>query len=242
LVGHEAEEVLATKFNWRTFSVVAEQRVDPAHNPALHDSDVQRKIRHAEKEGVKITDYALGTPPPAEMKQKVDARVEDWLKNRKGRQVHLTNIHPWQDEEHRQYHVAQTPDGTIVAFVAMAQLSPEHGWQVKYSLDFPNAPSGSIEHAVTHALKVVAQGGAETVTFGGGASSKFTPGHNVKGTRVKVLSRAYHAIATELKLTNKTEFREKLGATDDPSYICYPPHGLGPMAIKAILNFFEADD
>lgn len=242
LVGAEAEEVLATKFNWRTFSVVAEQRVDPAHNPALNDSDVQRKIRHAEKEGVKITDYALGSPPPDEMKKKVDARVEDWLKNRKGRQVHLTNIHPWQDEDHRQYHIAQTPDGTIVAFVAMAQLSPEHGWQVKYSLDFPNAPSGSIEYIVTHALKVVAQGGADTVTFGGGASSKFTPGHNVKGTRVKVLSRAYHAIATELKLTNKTEFREKLGAIDDPSYICYPPHGLGPLAIKAILNFFEDDD
>jgi nondiscriminating aspartyl-tRNA synthetase len=242
LVGSDAEEVLATKFNWRTFSVVAEQRVDPTHNPALQDSDVQRKIRHAEKEGVKIFDYALGTPPPAEMKQKVDARVEDWLKGRKGRQVHLTNIHPWQDEEHRQYHVAQTADGTIVAFVAMAQLSPDHGWQVKYSLDFPNAPSGSIEHIVTHALKVVAQGGADTVTFGGGASSKFSPGHNVKGTRVKVLSKAYQAIATELKLTNKTEFREKLGATDDPSYICYPPHGLGPMAIKAILNFFESDD
>jgi hypothetical protein len=57
-----------------------------------------------------------------------------------------------------------------------------------------------------------------------------------------VLSRAYHAIATELKLTNKTEFREKLGAVDDPSYICYPPHGLGPMAVKAILNFFSDDD
>jgi aspartyl-tRNA synthetase len=242
LVGGEAEEVLATKFNWRTFSVVAEQRVDPAHNPALNDSDIQRKIRHAEKEGVKITDYPLGSPPPEEMRKKVDDRVADWLNNRKGRQVHLTNIHPWQDMEHRQYHIAQTPDGTVVAFVAMAQLSPDHGWQVKYSLDFPNAPGGSIEYAVTHSLKVVAQTGATTVTFGGGASSKFTPGHNVKGARVKVLSRAYHAIATELKLTNKTEFREKLGATDDPIYICYPPHGLSPLAIKAILNFFEDDD
>ncbi|KAF2730191.1 aspartyl-tRNA synthetase-like protein [Polyplosphaeria fusca] len=242
LVGRDAEEVLAAKFNWRTFSVVSEQRVDPAHNPALSDGDVQRKIRHAEKEGVKLLDFALGSPPSEEWKNKVDARVVDWLQNRKGRQVHLTNIRPWQDEEHRQYHIATTPDGTICAFVAMAQLSPDHGWQVKYSLDFPNAPSGSIEHIVTHALKVVAQGGATTVTFGGGASSKFTPGHNVKGTRVKVLSRAYHAIATELKLTNKTEFREKLGAVDDPSYICYPPHGLGPMAVKAILNFFEDDD
>ncbi|KAH7069250.1 hypothetical protein FB567DRAFT_243228 [Paraphoma chrysanthemicola] len=242
LVGATVEEVLATKFNWRTFSVTGEQRVDPVHNPAEKDADVQRKIRHAEKEGVKITDYELGSPPPADVKQKVDARVEDWLKNRKGKQVHLTNIHPWQDEEHRQYHIAYTPDGTICAFVAMAQLSPDHGWQVKYSLDFPNAPSGSIEYIVTHALKMVGASGATTVTFGGGASSKFTPGHNVKGTRVKVLSRAYHAIATELKLTNKTEFREKLGAIDDPSYICYPPHGLGPLAVKAILNFFSDED
>jgi nondiscriminating aspartyl-tRNA synthetase len=242
LVGAKVEEVLATKFNWRTFSVTGEQRVDPAHNPAEKDSDVQRKIRHAEKEGVKISDYAIGSPPPEDVKKQVDARVEDWLKGRKGRQVHLTNIHPWQDEEHRQYHIAYSSDGTIAAFVAMAQLSPDHGWQVKYSLDFPNAPSGSIEHIVTHALKQVAVAGADTVTFGGGASSKFTPGHNVKGTRVKVLSRAYQAIATELKLTNKTEFREKLGAVDDPSYICYPPHGLGPMAIKAILNFFEDDE
>jgi aspartyl-tRNA synthetase len=242
LVGSEVEETLATQFNWRTFSVVAEQRVDPAHNPALSDSDVQRKIRHAEKEGVKITDYPIGSPPPEDVRKKVDARVEDWLANRKGKQVHLTNIRPWQDVEHRQYHVAQTPDGTVVAFVAMAQLSPDHGWQVKYSLDFPNAPGGSIEYIVTHALKVVAQGGAETVTFGGGASSKFTPGHNVKGARVKVLSKAYQAIATELKLTNKTEFREKLGAQDDPSYICYPPHGLGPLAVKAIMEFFQDDD
>ena len=56
-----------------------------------------------------------------------------------------------------------------------------------------------------------------------------------------MLSKAYHAIASELKLTQKTEFREKLGAQDDPSYICYPPHGLGPMGVKAILSFFEDD-
>ncbi|EAT88027.2 hypothetical protein SNOG_04267 [Parastagonospora nodorum SN15] len=51
LVGGPVEETLATKFNWRTFSVTGEQRVDPIHNPAEKDSDVQRKIRHAEKEG-----------------------------------------------------------------------------------------------------------------------------------------------------------------------------------------------
>ena len=242
LCGSDVEEVLATKFDWRTFSVAAEQRLDPSNNAAAHDHDVQRKIRHAEKEGVKINDYPLGTPVPDDVRQKVDARVQDWLHGRKGKQVHLTDIRPWQDMEHRQYHTAVDKNGTVSALVVMAQLSPDHGWQVKFSLDFPDAPSGTIEHLVMHALKYVAASGETHVTFGGGATSKFSPGHNLKGTRVKVLSKAYAAIAAELKLTAKSEFREKLGAQEDPIYVCYPPHGLGPGGVRAILNFFEDEN
>jgi len=186
-------------------------------------------------------DIPLGKPVPADIKEKIDARVKDWLANRKGKQVHLTDIHPWRDMEHRQYHYALDKDGTVAAVCIMAQLSPDHGWQVKYSLDFPGAPSGTIEYITTHALKYVADNGATTVTFGGGASDKFTAGHNIKGTRVKVLSKAYHAIASELRLTAKTDFRGKLGAQGDPVWITYPPHGLGPSGVKAILSFFEDD-
>jgi aspartyl-tRNA synthetase len=241
LVGAKAEEVLAEKFNWRTFSVVSEQRLDPQNNPAAHDADVQRKVRHAEKEGIKLVDFPLGKEVPQDVREKIDKRVGDWLKNRKGKQVHLTNIRPWQDVEHRQYTYALDKDGEIAALVVLAQLSPQNGWQVKYSLDFPGAPSGTIEYIVTHALKKVASEGCKNVTFGGGASPNFTPGHNLKGAKVKMLSKAYHAIVTELKLTQKTEFREKLGAKDDPVFVCYPPHGLGPMGVKAILSFFEDD-
>jgi len=190
---------------------------------------------------MKIIDFPLGAEVPQDVRDKVDARVEDWLKGRKGKQVHLTNIHPWQDIEHRQYHYSMDKEGTICALVCLAQLSPDHGWQVKYSLDFPGAPSGTIEQLVMHALKKVAGEGCTNVTFGGGASQKFTVGHNMKGAKVKMLSKDYHAIVSELKLTQKTEFREKLGAQDDPSYVCYPPHGLGPMGVKAILSFFEDD-
>ena len=216
LCNSTVEEVLAIKFDWRTFSVVGEQRLDPANNPAIKDADVQRKIRHAEKEGIKIHDIPLGTPVPADVKEKIDHRVQDWLKGRKGKQVHRTDVHPWQDTAHRQYHYSTTSDGTIAGLIILAQLSPEHGWQVKFSLDFPGAPSGAIEALVVHALKACAGSGATSVTFGGGAMNRFTVGHNMKGARVKVLSKAYHAIATELKLTNKSEFREKLGAVEDP--------------------------
>lgn len=239
LVGAPVEEVLATKFNWRTFSVVAEQRLNPSANPAAHDSEIQKKIRHAEKEGVKIIDIPNGKEVPQETREKIEARIQDWLANRKGKQVHLTNIHPWQDIEHRQYHYAVDAEGKIAALCVLAMLSPEHGWQVKYSLDFPGAPSGTIEHLILHSLKALAADGVTNCTFGGGASPSFTVGHNMKGARTKVLSKAYGAIVSELKLTNKSEFREKLGAQDEPVFICYPPHGLGAGGVRAILTFFE---
>lgn len=218
LCGPAAEQVLANKFDWRTFSVAAEQRLDPANNPATKDVDVQRKIRHAEKEGVKVHDIPLDEPVPKDVREKVDQRVQDWLHNRKGKQVHLTDVHPWQDVAHRQYHYTTTSDGTICGLVILAQLSPDHGWQIKFALDFPGAPSGAIEMLLMHSLKAAASSGATSVTFGGGAMDKFVPGHNLKGTRIKVLSKAYHAIASELKLTNKTEFRSKLGAQEDPIF------------------------
>lgn len=242
LCGGAVEEVLANKFDWRTLSVAAEQRLDPSNNPAARDPEIQRKCRHAEKEGIKLHDIPLGEPVPKDVKEKIDKRIEDWLKNRKGKQVHLTDVHPWQDTAHRQYHYTTTKEGEIAGLVILAQLSPDHGWQVKFALDFPGAPSGAIELLVLHALKAAAQSGATSVTFGGGATSKLTPGHNLKGTRVKVLAKAYSAIAAELKLTNKSEFREKLGAQDDPIYVCYPPHGLGPSGVRAILSFFEDED
>jgi ergosteryl-3beta-O-L-aspartate synthase len=240
LVGAAGEEVLATRFNWRSFSVTAEQRLDPSTNPAAKDTEIQKKVRHAEKE-VKLVDIPNGKEVPQDVRDKVEARIQDWLANRKGKQVHLTNLHPWQDIEHRQYHYAIDKEGKIHAIVVLAQLSPRNGWQVKYALDFPGAPGGTIEYLILHSLKRLAADGVTNCTFGGGATASFTPGHNMKGAKTKVLAKAYSAIVSELKLTNKSEFREKLGAQDDPVYICYPPHGLGAMGVRAILSFFEDD-
>jgi ergosteryl-3beta-O-L-aspartate synthase len=80
------------------------------------------------------------------------------------------------------------------------------------------------------------------VTFGAGASTEFKPVHGVDGMRVKMLSKAYADIARRLKLGNKSEFKEKLGAEKDEVYIAYPPDGLGLTGVKAIMDFFQEDD
>jgi hypothetical protein len=140
LCGPEMEEVLGERFGWKTLSCVAEERVDTAKNVADHDTEVQRKIRRAQNEGVKVTDIDWKEPVPEALKARANERVKDWLANRKGTQIHLSNIDLFRDERHRRYFIAEDKEGKLVGIAVIAMLAPRHGWQAKYSLDFPDAP------------------------------------------------------------------------------------------------------
>lgn len=52
-----------------------------------------------------------------------------------------------------------------------------------------------------------------------------------------MLAKTYSTLAHSLGLLKKSEFKEKLGAEQDPEYICYPPRGLGPTAVRSILKW-----
>jgi len=239
LCGPEVEEVLGERLGWKSLSCVAEERVDPTKRTAEADAEVARKIRKAQADGVKIIDQNPKEPVPHDMKDKVEARVKDWLANRKGTQIHLSVIDPFRDERHRRYFFAVDKEGTVCGIVVLAQLSPRHGMQAKYCLDFPGAPSGTIEYITTHAIAAAGEAGIHKMTFGGGATAHLVPGHHLSGAKVKLLQHAYDAIVKQFKLNKKSEFRAKMGAYEDPVYIAYPPHGLGSKGIRAILNFFE---
>ncbi|KAJ6008896.1 hypothetical protein N7499_001056 [Penicillium canescens] len=239
LCSPEVETILGERLGWRSLSCIAEERVDPSRNQAASDGEISRKLRRAENEGIKLVTFNQGEMVPDDVRKKIDDRISEWLSNRKGTQVHLSQIRPWCDSEHRWYFYAMDKNGNICAFVALAMLSPAHGMQVKYSLDFPGAPNGVIEYIVTHAIQTAAKSGVKALTFGAGATSQLIPGHNMHGTKVKMLEHTYEALAKQFHLVRKSEFRAKLGATEDPLYISYPAHGLGSKGIRAILNFFE---
>ncbi|KAK5458393.1 aspartate--tRNA ligase dps1 [Exophiala xenobiotica] len=236
LISPEMEEVLGERLGWKTLSCVAEERVDPHKKSAESDPEVARKIRRAQNDGVKITDLDPKEPVPEHIKERANARVKEWIANRKGTQIHLSNIDLFRDEKHRRYTIAEDKDGKLCGIAVLAMLAPRKGWQAKYTLDFPGAPSGTIEYITTHALTAAANAGAHTVTFGGGAAPHLSPGHHMSGAKVKMLQATYDAIVKQFNLARKSEFREKMGAKADPLWIAYPPHGLGSRGIKAIMR------
>jgi ergosteryl-3beta-O-L-aspartate synthase len=239
LCSYEVEEVLGEHLGWKTLTCVADERVDTDKNPAVSDPEVARKIRHAQSEGVKIIDLPQGRPVPDDIKKRAEASVQDWLANRKGTQIHLSKIDLFCDEAHRRYFYAEDKDGQLCGIAVLATLAPRLGWQAKYTLDFPGAPSGTIEYITTHAISAASVSGIKWLTFGGGATDHLIPGHHLSGAKVKLLQHAYDATVKQFHLTRKSEFRAKMGATEDPLWIAYPPRGLGGRGIKAIMNFFE---
>ena len=78
-------------------------------------------------------------------------------------------------------------------------------------MDFPGAPSGTIEAVTTHALRAAETMGVKSVTFGGGAAAHLTVGHHLSAGRAKLLSTTYDAIIKQFNLAKKSEFREKMG-------------------------------
>lgn len=240
LIGEEVEEVLGERFGWKSMSSAAEQRVDLKQYEHASNKDMERKIRHAKSEGIKITD--LGNEVPGDVRERVDARIKEWQEARNGTQVHLSEITPWKDIPHRQYFVAENKEGKVSAMVVLATLAPRYGVQVKWALDFPNAPNGTIEYSVQTAMEAAKSAGHESLTFGGGATAKLTAGHNIGGMKVTALDNSYQAIAAKLKLNQKSDFRAKFHTMEDPIYICYPPHGgLGVGGVQAILDFFKEE-
>lgn len=113
----------------------------------------------------------------------------------------MTEVRPWLDIEHRRYLYPIDKEGEIVALVILHQLSREHGFQVKFALDFPGSPSGTIELLVGKALTALAKSGVKNVTFGAGATAKLVAGENLQGGMgARVLEKTYAAITKQLNV------------------------------------------
>lgn len=246
LVSEMMEEILAYEFGWRALSCTQEQRSDSDRA----DSSVIQNSK--QKKGVfKVREVE----PTEKIQRKCDARIEEWSAGRdhKGKQVHLTEIAPWKDTEHRRYFIAESDheanengennkfqsrkgEQTIDTLVVLARLAPSKGYQLKWALDFPGSPNGAIESTVQAALSAVP---GEPVTFGTAVSESLVTKHGIGGLRASFMERTYRSIVKSLSLDKKAGFREKFGVTGDLTYICYPKGGVKAYELKDIVKFFE---
>ncbi|PCH43826.1 aspartyl-tRNA synthetase [Wolfiporia cocos MD-104 SS10] len=237
-IGREIERILAEELGWSAVIAVAEERLNPIEvDPAANDKTVRRKMHRAEREGVKIIDVDGEMEP--KVKDVLEERCREWSEHRKGTQIHLTGVRPFDDMKHRKYFYATDKEGKPCAMVVLAQLAPTHGFQIKWALEFPGAPLGAIEYILTYVIKKLGDAGVRSATFGAGATDRLQRVENVGGFRVRTLEKTYNGISSHFSLSGKGDFRQKFGIQQEPMYICYPKGSLGVKGIEAIMSALQ---
>jgi lysylphosphatidylglycerol synthetase-like protein (DUF2156 family) len=110
-VDQGTEEHLTKRYGWRGLSCIAEARVDPSKAEGVDDSNVKKKIQQAKNAGVQIV--AVDGEMPDQMKTEIEKHIKEWGENRKGTQMHITDVRPWDDPKHRKYFYAKSKDNTV---------------------------------------------------------------------------------------------------------------------------------
>lgn len=117
-IDETTEQVLAKVFDWRSLAVAAEERIDPTtHNPNSHSSksNLAKKIKQAKGAGVKAV--VCDGLPSEEVRKAINLRMEDWRGSREGKQMHTTDLLPWEDSVHRRYFYAQDKHGQVSSHI-----------------------------------------------------------------------------------------------------------------------------
>ncbi|KAJ3866210.1 hypothetical protein EV359DRAFT_79728 [Lentinula novae-zelandiae] len=140
------------------------------------------------------------------------------------------------------------PELIPVALVVLHQLSPIHGFQVKYALDFPSTERWRTGSTSGVRVKVrfipspllLLSSLPLPPSFHLFPSPPFLPSLPPL-LLSQILSHAYEAISERMSLRSKGDFRKKMGAEEEDVYICYPRGGLGGRGAKAVLDFCVAE-
>ncbi|KAF9485645.1 hypothetical protein BDN70DRAFT_795507 [Pholiota conissans] len=74
-----------------------------------------------------------------------------------------------------------------------------------------------------------------SVSFGISAAEHLSPGHNIGGWKISVLSRTYKAVSGMVGLLKTTQFRKQFDPKHEPMFICYPDNRFGFLSIGPLL-------
>ncbi|PRP83617.1 hypothetical protein PROFUN_08343 [Planoprotostelium fungivorum] len=248
----KTQKILSTKYDWSAIACAKEDVVDLTLLKEV--ASVRQSCNRAKRAGCDYHESLV--LPPVEVRDKVEHCLEKWQKNRKGDQLFITNIKPWDCQERRRWYWVTEKTETeenVVGFATLHKL-PESTWSVEHAIIQPDAPKGASElllWSMIQALskegelpdaysRVLTDLGFKRLTFGVSAADELTPVHNLSGLKVQFLTTTYKSIASSFHLTNRGDFRKKFNAHEVPVYICFQKFGAG--TVKALLATLVSHD
>ncbi|KAG6330798.1 hypothetical protein ID866_8290 [Astraeus odoratus] len=226
-VDRELEDILGN-MGWSTVSCVNEDVMDPEHVLELtseadkggHGSmvkDLKKNLRRAERADVTVTKVPREEWTD-ELRKEVEEGIAAWKAQRKGVQ--------------------------LAAVVGVLILTPAGDSSIiKNCASFPDAPKGTSERLIHSVLQDVhdehGQGRAP-VTFNLSAAGDLEPTRNISGWKFTWLRNTYRNVSKGANLLQRSNFRSKFDASQEPMFVCYPTEdGFGLEGVETLLRMLR---
>lgn len=205
---------------------------DPRDKTGTHASLVRRKVKHAIKEGVTISEYDAANSDSA-LEKAVEELGERWLQNRRGPQVHISHVHLFQNRLGKRWFYAKKGDA-VIGVVVLNELQAHQGWLLNHLMIVPEAAHGTPEFLVIAAIEALAKEECHFMTFGpipGNALIEISGLSIVSAWVVRILFRITNRF---FHLENKRTFWEKFHPTSKQSYVLFEQPRIGLKEIRAL--------
>lgn len=213
-----AHDVLA----FPSIEVGAEVILDPQSDPKKianeHGGLVRRKVKHALKEGIVITEYLGDDNADAKLEGALEEAAGRWLSMRKGPQLFLSHIRLFDDRPGKRWFYAKKDD-EIMGLVLLHELKAKKGWLMNHLMTTPQAPNGCSELLVTAALETVAKEGCHFVTAGMVPLAKIGNTYGFGRVSYYLMSAIYRMSLPLFRLQGRQKFWEKFEPDYEPRYM-----------------------
>lgn len=209
---------------------------DPRNAHGTHASLVRRKVKHAVREGVQVEEY---TAQDRHIEQAMDQVATDWLRGRKGPQIHISDIYLFDNRLGKRWFYAKQND-TIIGVCMLSELKSRKGWLLNHLMNVPGAPGGTPEILVITALETLSKENYHYVTFGSMPAKQLG---EIIGLNIfsRVLSKIIYQIARKVfQLDGFRIFWEKFFPKSEPSYILFSNPQIGLKELKALFRALNA--
>jgi len=195
---------------------------------------VRRKVKQAQKEGVEIVELKS----LCEKKQmEMESLANDWVKRRKGLQMHISNIYLFENCYGKRWFYASY-QGKIVAAITINKLENKQGYLMNHLITDASAPKGTSELLITSVLEILNQEQCEFVTVGVVSSQRFGEIQGFSFIFKKIAHFVYECVRKLVHIDGLEVFWNKfLPASKEPSYLLFTKDS---VSIKEIFHLLSA--
>jgi lysylphosphatidylglycerol synthetase-like protein (DUF2156 family) len=212
--------------------------LDPRRDPSAgsRGRELRKNLYRAQRSGLVVEELRERDPA---LEWAIERAAHSWLAGRRGAQAFISPILLFTERRGRRWFYARS-GRRVIGVLSLVRLDARDGWVFEHLLPARDAPTGTSETLVTHALETLGLEGCRYATFGPSPLGRLGKMHRVGWVGHSISRAFFDAAARLLHFDAVSHFRKKFSPShSEPRFLLFHPPRLGVCEATSLLRAFN---